>query len=62
MKIHAEGLETDEQMSALIACGVEEGQGYLVSRPLPVAEFIAFMDERSEPISAAEEMKRPRVA
>ena len=51
MKIHAEGIETDEQMSALIACGVEEGQGYLVSRPLPVAEFIAFMEERSEPAS-----------
>ena len=62
MKVHAEGIETDEQMSALIACGVEEGQGYLVSRPLPVAEFIAFMDQRSEPASAAEELKQPRVA
>jgi EAL domain-containing protein (putative c-di-GMP-specific phosphodiesterase class I) len=62
MKIHAEGIETDEQMSALIACGVEEGQGYLVSRPLPIADFIAFMDERSKPASAAEEMKQSRVA
>jgi sensor c-di-GMP phosphodiesterase-like protein len=62
MKIHAEGIETDEQMSALIACGVEEGQGYLVSRPRPIADFIAFMDERSKPASAAEEMKQSRVA
>jgi sensor c-di-GMP phosphodiesterase-like protein len=62
MKIHAEGIETDEQMSALIACGVEEGQGYIVSRPLPVADFIAFMDGRSEPIATTEGMKRPRVA
>ena len=62
MKIHAEGIETDEQMSELIACGVEEGQGYLISRPLPVADFIVFMDQRSQPVSAAVGMKRPRVA
>ena len=43
MKVHAEGIETDEQMSALIACGVEEGQGFLVSRPLPVSEFMEFL-------------------
>ena len=62
MKVHAEGIETDEQMSALIACGVEEGQGYLVSRPLPVAEFNAFMDRRADPAPGAEELKRPRAA
>ena len=35
----AEGIETPDQVRALIACGVEEGQGYLVSPPLPFAKF-----------------------
>ena len=39
MTVIAEGIETAEQVQALIACGVEEGQGYLVSPPLPFARF-----------------------
>jgi EAL domain-containing protein (putative c-di-GMP-specific phosphodiesterase class I) len=39
MTVVAEGIETPEQMSALIACGVEEGQGYIVSPPLPFTKF-----------------------
>ena len=35
MSIIAEGIESDEQVSSLIACGVMQGQGYLVSPPLP---------------------------
>ena len=39
MTVIAEGIETDEQLQALRKCGVEEGQGYLVSPPLPFAKF-----------------------
>jgi sensor c-di-GMP phosphodiesterase-like protein len=39
MSVVAEGIETPEQMAALLACGVEEGQGYIVSPPLPFAKF-----------------------
>ncbi len=39
MTVIAEGIETFEQVQALIACGVEEGQGYLVSPPLPFGQF-----------------------
>ncbi len=39
MTVIAEGIETPEQVEALIKCGVEEGQGYLVSPPLPFAKF-----------------------
>jgi sensor c-di-GMP phosphodiesterase-like protein len=39
MTVVAEGIETADQISALIACGVEEGQGYIVSPPLPFAKF-----------------------
>ena len=62
MNVHAEGIETDEQISALIACGVEEGQGYVVSRPLPVAEFVEFLELRSERAAAAGELRPARVA
>jgi c-di-GMP phosphodiesterase len=44
MSVVAEGIETEEQARALIACGVEEGQGYLVAAPLPLAKFIALID------------------
>lgn len=40
MTVVAEGVETEEQVDALLACGVEEGQGYLVAEPLPVTKFI----------------------
>jgi sensor c-di-GMP phosphodiesterase-like protein len=62
MGVHAEGIETDEQISALIACGVEEGQGYVVSRPLPVAEFIEFLELRSERAATVGTLKPARVA
>lgn len=39
MGVVAEGIETDEQRLALLARGVEYGQGYLVSPPVPIAQF-----------------------
>ena len=39
----AEGIETEGQLEVLRACGVDEGQGYLVGRPMPVSDFLAFM-------------------
>jgi EAL domain-containing protein (putative c-di-GMP-specific phosphodiesterase class I) len=39
MTVVAEGIETPDQIQALIACGVEEGQGYVVSPPLQFANF-----------------------
>ena len=44
MTVIAEGVETAEQVQALLACGVEEGQGYFVSPPLPFAKFDEFLD------------------
>ena len=46
MTVIAEGIETSEQAQALIACGVEEGQGYLVSPPLPFAKFDELLEVR----------------
>jgi EAL domain-containing protein (putative c-di-GMP-specific phosphodiesterase class I) len=47
MSIVAEGVETEAQVAALIACGVTEGQGYLVSQPVPAPEFLARLDQQS---------------
>ena len=46
MTVVAEGIETEEQLRALIAAGVEEGQGYLVAAPLPFAKFRELVDSR----------------
>lgn len=46
MTVVAEGVETEEQVRALISCGVEEGQGYLVAAPLPFRKFIELVEQR----------------
>jgi sensor c-di-GMP phosphodiesterase-like protein len=46
MTVVAEGIETEEQANALIACGVEQGQGYLVAAPLPLPKFLALLETR----------------
>ena len=43
MTVIAEGIEKDEQLSALQRSGVAMGQGYLVARPMPMIEFEAFL-------------------
>lgn len=46
MTVIAEGVETSRQAEALIACGVEQGQGYLVAPPLPLAKFDELLEVR----------------
>ncbi|WP_425248835.1 EAL domain-containing protein [Bradyrhizobium yuanmingense] len=46
MSVVAEGIETEEQLRALLASGVEEGQGYLVAPPLPAAKFNELIKSR----------------
>ncbi len=42
----AEGVETEEQVNWLIEHGVEYGQGYLFSAPLPAEAFVEFVTAR----------------
>ncbi len=46
MSVVAEGIEHQEQVDALVACGVEEGQGYLVAQPMSLGRFKQFLDVR----------------
>jgi c-di-GMP phosphodiesterase len=40
----AEGIETAQQATLLESCGVDQGQGYLVSRPLPISAFLDLVE------------------
>ena len=54
MAVIAEGLKPLSRFRALIACGVEEGQGYIVSPPLPFAKFDELLEvRRSKAIAEA---------
>jgi len=61
MGIVAEGIETEEQVAGLLACGVPQGQGYVVSPPLSVANFVRFL-ERMSAAPERSETGRPRPA
>ena len=43
----AEGIETEIQLAALAACGVQQGQGYLVSPPVPLPAFLTLIERQS---------------
>lgn len=45
LEVVAEGIETAEQCELLTDAGCDYGQGYLFSRPMPAAEFEAFLNE-----------------
>ncbi|WP_246692974.1 bifunctional diguanylate cyclase/phosphodiesterase [Methylobacterium sp. WL64] len=46
MSITVEGVETAEQFAFTTAEGCDQVQGYHVSRPLPLGEFLSFVDAR----------------
>ena len=48
LKVVAEGIETNAQFSILSAMGCDHAQGYLVARPMPLAQLFAFLAEDRE--------------
>ena len=46
-KVLVEGVETEEQASQLRAMGADYIQGFLYAKPLPEADFVAFLEERN---------------
>lgn len=59
MDVTAEGVETAEQLAYLRAIDCQEAQGYLISKPLPGAEFAKFLQtfEAGSLLAAPEEAK-----
>ena len=47
IKVIAEGVETEHQMSFLLANGCDSMQGFLFSKPLTGSEFIALLERES---------------
>ncbi|MBK1841113.1 EAL domain-containing protein [Azospirillum sp. YIM B02556] len=43
MQTLAEGVETEEQYQCLAKLGCDQGQGYLLGRPMPYDDFLAFV-------------------
>jgi len=47
MNVIAEGVETQEQLNFLRLHGCATYQGYLFSRPVPLAEFEALLERQA---------------
>jgi EAL domain-containing protein (putative c-di-GMP-specific phosphodiesterase class I) len=47
LPIVAEGVESKEQLDAMIDLGIAYIQGFYFSRPVPRDEFLAFLSERN---------------
>ncbi len=55
----AEGIETEAQRAHLLALGCRIGQGYLFSRPVPAAAFLALLSGSPETRQRPSRGKRP---
>jgi EAL domain-containing protein (putative c-di-GMP-specific phosphodiesterase class I) len=49
----AEGIETKEQWQLLRKLGVDYGQGYLFSRPMPIDGMLTMLENESEAKTSA---------
>jgi EAL domain-containing protein (putative c-di-GMP-specific phosphodiesterase class I) len=48
LKIVSEGVETKNQLDALANLGVDYIQGFYFSKPLPIDEFVKFINEKNK--------------
>ena len=52
MRVLCEGIETREEEELLLELGCYYGQGYLNAKPMPVADFVAFLEKRNAEVRA----------
>lgn len=48
LTIVAEGVETQEQLDIIKGLDIEQGQGYLYSRPVPAKDFLTLLEKEKE--------------
>jgi len=51
MSVVAEGIETPEQAVAVQDMGIQEGQGFYFSRPLPAQDLLSLLNEQKQPLT-----------
>ena len=51
MNVVAEGIESSQQAAAALAMGIQEGQGFYFSRPIPGKELLSLLDEQRQPLA-----------
>ena len=61
LKTIAEGIETEEQRVLIDSLGCDMIQGYLLSRPLPLPNIIAWLRERGLAAQAPVGMSEPEL-
>jgi diguanylate cyclase (GGDEF)-like protein/PAS domain S-box-containing protein len=44
IRLVAEGIESEDQLNEMLTLGVQSGQGYLFSKPIPESDFLALFD------------------
>ena len=59
MKVVAEGIEHERQLEFLKSEGCDEGQGYLIAKPMPHDEFVAFLKHHPNGFSEFQQLDTP---
>ena len=51
MQVICEGIETRDQEELLLELGCHYGQGYLNAKPMPLKDFVAFLEKRNSEVA-----------
>jgi EAL domain-containing protein (putative c-di-GMP-specific phosphodiesterase class I) len=57
LKVVAEGIETEHQLTALRELGCERGKGFLFAKPMLINDLIEFLDQGGKPIPSTPGIK-----